>query len=61
MQKQTEISDSYRDSRKFVEEEIIQKLETSNSGFLSFFENIALRNVLTYSIIAGVFLILEHF
>ena len=48
-------TNSYRDSRKFVEEEIIQKLETSNSGFLSFFENIALRNVLTYSIIAGVF------
>ena len=46
---------SYKESREFVEKEVIAKLDTSETGFFSFFQNVALRNVLTYSIIAGVF------
>ena len=48
-------TNSYKASREFVETEIIPKIKTKPIKFFSFFENLAYRNLLAYSLIAVVF------
>lgn len=48
-------TNSYKASREFVETEIIPKIHTKPTKFLSFFENFAYRNLLAYSLIAVIF------